>query len=1064
MEHAYSDRWGCGRAVGAGRSGASCGGNRGKLVKVPTSREDEAYGALSRASDARQLGSTLALESESEAPQRETWAPQSGIAPARSEPSRSEPSRSEPSRDAAPGSPQHYQEEDLPHAPALPFFVVAVGASAGGFEALQELFRHVSPDSGLSFVVLQHLPADFKSMMSQLLSRQTALRAVEVEDGQSPLPNCIHVVPPQRVVTLEGGRFRCADRETARVLLPFNALLTSLAETQGDQAVAIVLSGTGSDGTHGARLLKEAGGLVLAQDPASAKFDGMPNSVIQSGTVDFVGTPHHLVERLEQYAQKAMERLASAGGELTRERDAFDEILRLLRQHSRLHFSMYKAPLLLRRIQRRAGLVGEDALGGYLRILKSRPQEVEQLARELLIGVTQFFRDPAAWAYLEDTILPQVLAQGGERGTLRIWVAGCATGEEAYTLAMLLEEQIQKLRRPINYRLFATDVRRDSLRYARAGVYPAAACASIPEPLRERYFEPRGELRVARRSLRDAVTFAPHDLLTEPPFTQLNLVLCRNLLMYLDSEAQHHVLSRLRASLREGGILFLGGSESVGEGSPHFRAINARAGMFLARGSVSGTHSIWPSLREQSLDASGTAVPAPRPGGRSSESLYEAVVQRYAPPGVAVDANFELLQVFGRIADFVSLPPGRVTTSLLKMVPRSLAALLSTAGRKALSQGEEITIPDVRVPTAAGDQLFSVHIAPVEDLPGVALGLLIFFETPRSSLPLPAAPSGDPDGAVRQRVRELEDELLVARENINSAVQDLEANNEELQHTNQELTGSNEELQGTNQELQSVNQELYTVNAEYQEKLAELEETNADLENLLRVVDVGVLFLDERLNIRRFNDSATRVFPLRHEDLGRPLSEIAMMAECPTLAGDVLEVLHTGQRKLLTTLGQDGAWWSIGLRPARDRCGDGSGGVIVTLQEVSELKRAIAELSRLTHAHEIAEAVSGTGHAVLDLSNEVVHFSENARRLLGLQDALPTLDDALGLFQVDPGASRDQALRELMQQQGLPFATERTVLVPPASAARLKLSVHAKLEPNGAELVFALFQRLDPPD
>jgi two-component system, chemotaxis family, CheB/CheR fusion protein len=1001
---------------------------------------------------------------DAEPVQRETWAPQSGIAPSREVGLQDRGLRPRLAE-------RHAPELELPHAPALPFFVVAVGASAGGFEALQELFRHVSADCGLSFVVLQHTPADLERMSAQLLSRQTAqlssrhttLRVLEVEDGQSPQPNCIHVIPPQRVVTLEQGRFRCAERDAARVLLPFNALLTSLAEEQADQAVAVILSGTGSDGTHGARLLKEAGGLVLVQEPSSAKFDGMPNSVIQSGTADFVDTPAHLVERLEQYAHKVVERLASNGGELTRERDAFDEILRLLRQHSRLHFSMYKAPLVLRRIQRRAGLVGEDRLTGYVRCLKSRPQEVEQLARELLIGVTQFFRDPAAWAYLEDTILPQVLAQGGERGTLRIWVAGCATGEEAYSLAMLLEEQIQKLRRPINYRLFATDVRRDSLRYARAGVYPAAACASIPEPLCERYFEPRGEQRVARRSLRDAITFAPHDLLTEPPFTQLNLVLCRNLLVYLDDEAQHNVLGRLRASLKEGGILFLGGSESVGEGSPHFRPINARAGMFLARGSVSGTHSIWPSLRELSMEAPASSAPPPRPGGRSSESLYEAVVQRYAPPGVAVDANFELLQVFGRVADFVSVPPGRVTTSLLKMVPRQLAALLSTAGRKALSQGEELTIPDVRVPSAAGEQLFSVRIAPVEDLPGVAIGLLIFFESPPSALPLPLAHSSDLDGAVRQRMRELEDELLVARENINSAVQDLEANNEELQHTNQELTASNEELQGTNQELQSVNQELYTVNAEYQEKLAELEETNADLENLLRVVDAGVLYLDERLNIRRFNDSATRVFPLRHEDLGRPLSEIAVLAEYQSLASDALDVFHTGQRKLVTALGHDGAWWSIGLRPARDHSGDGSGGVIVTLQEVSELKRAISDLSRLTHAHEIVEAVSGTGHAVLDLHNEVVHFSGNARRLLELADVQPTLDDALGLFQLEEGASREQTLQRLGEQQGLLFTTEKTVQVPPASASRLRLTVHAKREPSGADLVFALFQRLDAP-
>jgi two-component system CheB/CheR fusion protein len=972
---------------------------------------------------------------------RETLAPQSGVAP-------------RPEQGVLPLDP-----EAAP-TPVLPFFVVAVGASAGGLEALQDVFRHVSAESGLCFVVIQHLPLDFKSALAQLLGRQTALPVLEIEDGASPLANCIHVVPAHGVVTLEAGRFRCRERDKGHPVLPINAFLTSLAHEQADHGAALILSGTGSDGTHGARLLREAGGLVLAQEPASAKFDGMPNSVIQSGSVDFVGTPAHLVERLELYAQRAVERLASVSGDLERERDALDEILRLLRQQSRLHFSMYKPAMVLRRIQRRAGLVGEESLSSYAQALKAKPPEVEQLTRELLIGVTQFFRDPSAWGYLEDSILPQVLALGGERGTLRIWVAGCATGEEAYTLAMLLEEHILKMRRPINYRLFATDVRRDSLRYARAGVYPMDACGGIPEPLRERYFETRGEQLVARRALRDVVTFAPHDLLTDPPFTQLNLVICRNLLIYLHAEAQRHALSRLRAALKEGGFLFLGSSESVGEASPQFRMLNPRAGVFLARGSVSGSHSVLPSLRELSVEASGGSTPPPRPS-RSTESLYEAVLQRYAPPGVAVDANFELLQVFGNVADFVSVPPGRVTISLLKMVPRALGSLLGAAGRKALSQGEEITIPDVRVPVSGGEQVFCVRIAAVEDLPGVALGLLIFFESPRVAPALAPLDASELEGAARQRLRELEDELLVARENLNSAVQDLEASNEELQATNQELTASNEELQSTNEELQSVNEELYTVNAEYQEKIGELEETNGDLENLLRVVDAGVLFLDEHLAIRRFNESATRLFPLRHEDLGRPLAEIAIQADCKSLAQDALDVLNFGERKLLTALGDDGAWWSIGLRLARGRRSESGRGVIVTLQEVSELKRAISDLSRLEHAHEIAESISGVGYAVLDLTSEVLHLSHGARRLFGFGDSVPALDDALDLFGLVPGAPRAQVLLEMRLGHGLPLSTERVVSLQPGLPVRLELRVQVKVDTtSGAHLAFAAFRQL----
>jgi two-component system CheB/CheR fusion protein len=1002
------------------------------------STEHDEEPRMARPSDARRIGRASVPPAH-----RETLGPRSGFAP-----------RPEAAIEEQP------RLEAAPHSAVLPFFVVAVGASAGGLEASQDLFRHLAPGSGLSFVFIQHLPPDFKSMMSQLLGRQTQLQVVEIEEGASPLPNCVHVAPPHCVVTLEQGRFRCTSRDVARVLLPINVFLSSLAEEQGDQGVAVILSGTGSDGTHGARVLKEAGGLVLAQEPGSAKFDGMPNSVINSGSVDFVGTPTHLAERLQQYAQKAVERLASETGDLEREREAFDEILRILRQQSRLHFSMYKPAMVLRRIQRRAGLVGEESLSAYAQYLKARPPEVEQLTRELLIGVTQFFRDPFAWGYLEDTILPQLLALGGEPGTLRLWVAGCGTGEEAYTLAMLLEEQIQKQRRPINYRLFATDVRRDSLRYARAGAYPLDACSGIPEPLRERYFETRGEQLVARRALRDAVTFAPHDLLTDPPFTQLNLVVCRNLLIYLDAEAQRHVITRLRSSLKEGGFLFLGTSESVGDASPLFRSLHARAGVYLARGTPSTGQSVLPSLRELSVDVSSGSTPPPR-AARSTESLYEAVLERYAPPGVAVDSNFELIQVFGRVADFVSVPPGRVTISLLKMVPRSLAALLSTAGRKALSQGEEITIPEVRVPVADGEQVFCVRIAPVEDLPGVALGLLIFFESPRIAAEPTPVDASELEGAARQRLRELEDELMVARENLQSAVQDLEASNEELQATNEELTASNEELQSTNEELQSVNEELYTVNSEYQEKIGELEETNADLENLLGAVDAGVLFLDERLTIRRFNDSATRLFPLRPEDIGRPLSEIAVQADT-ALAQQAFDVLHSGQRKIVTALGHDGAWWNIGLQVARDRNGKSGGGVIVTLQEISELERVRSQLTRVQDAGELVEFVAGTGHALLDLNNEIVQLSENARSMLGIDDALPLLDDVLQLFALEPGAPRERVLLELRLEKGLPLRAERTLSSRSGAALRVKLAVHAKIEPtSGAQLAFAVFQRLD---
>ncbi len=945
--------------------------------------------------------------------------------------------------------------------PALPFFVIAIGASAGGLEALQELFRHVDPHAGVSYVVIQHLSPDFKSMMAELLGRHTRLSVVEIRDGTRPVPECIHVIAPNHVVTLEAGFFRMVDRTAARGASPVNVFLESLALTQGDQCAAIILSGTGIDGTHGARLVKEVGGLVMAQDPSTAKFDGMPSNVIGSGSVDFVGSPRLLAERLQRYLRDAQSHTRQSRGEPSAEREAFDEIMGLLRQQSRINFSMYKPGMVMRRIRRRAALAGEETLESYVAELRNKPAEIEQLTRELLIGVTQFFRDPDAWAHLAETTIPQVMAAAEERGTLRLWVAGCATGEEAYSLGILLEEHASRVGRPVSYRIFATDVRRDSLRYARAGVYPTGACLGIPDALRDKYFEPRNDHWVAKPSLRDAVTFAPHDLLSDAPFTQISLVVCRNTLIYLTAEARRQVLSRLRLSLREGGFLFLGPSEVASDALAQFRPLDERGSVLVARGSVVGG-AVISVMKDLAPEVPG-AVSPPQRSVRTTEALYEAAVQRYAPPGVAVDSNFELLQVFGRVADFVSVPPGRVTVSLLKMVPRSLAAVLGTAGRKALRNGEEVVIPEVRVTVAGVEQVCTVRIVPVDDLPGVTLGLMIFFEAPEQ--PKQSRPQIDLtqlDQVAQHRLKELEDELVLARESASAALADLESSNQELEAANDDLTASSEALESTNEELQSVNEALYTVNSECKRKIETLEEMNSDLENLLRVVDVGVLLLDESLMIRRFNNGATRLFPLRPEDVGRPLTEIALQADYPGFARDVREVLSLGIRKAASVLALDGAWWSIGVRTARDSSSRMAGGVIVTMHEISELRRAISELSRLKQVHEIAEGASGIGHAVLDLAQEVVHFSEGARRLLGFSEGVMSvsLERSLALFGIAADEEQGLALDALRDGRGLPASFEAELRVLEDHPVRLSVKVFAKTEAStGSRLVFALLTR-----
>ncbi len=965
----------------------------------------------------------------------------------------------------APGAESAAPQSEGSQEQALPFFVVGVGASAGGLEALQAFFHRTRPSAAVCYVVVQHLSPDFKSMMSELLSRRTSLEVHDIRHGTAPRPGCIYLLGPKQVLTLEHGRFCIQERFPSGLFLPINLFFGSLATHQGDQCAAVVLSGTGTDGTHGARQVKEAGGLVAVQEPGTAKFDGMPNSVISAGLADVTGGPAQLADRIAQYVAHPLLPVPGATEPVVRDSGSavLQEVLAILRPHARLNFGHYKEGTVLRRLHRRASLVGDETLEAYMARLRSDPEEIERMSRELLIGVTQFFRDVDSWAYLEKNVIPRIVEGAEERGTLRLWVAGCATGEEAYTLAMLVEEQLQRVRRALSVRLFATDARRDSLRFARIGQYPAAAGASIPEALREKYFELKGDALVARRPLRDMITFAPHDVLQDPPFTQLSLITCRNLLIYLTAEAQRRVLGRFRVALREGGYLFLGASETVGEARSQFGTVHSKANVFVAQGVPhNNLGSLQLPIRDDMLEEASYVRPSP---SRATEALLEAAVRHFAPPGVAVDQNLELLQVFGRVSDYIEVPPGRVTTSLLRMMPQALSVMVNSAAKKCLAEGSEVTVPALRLETPGGQKLLTLRVVPADETPGLPRALLVFFQEERERRETEMAGPGIVEGATRQRLQELEDELVVAREGLQSAVQDQEATNEELQATNEELTASNEELQSTNEELQSVNEELYTVNSEYQQKISELEELNSDLENLLRVIDAGVLFLDHDLLIRRFNQSATRLLPLRQEDVGRPLNEIAVHADYPNLALDAKEVLRSGVPSGRNVLAHDGAWWDIGMR-IFTASSSPIGGVIVTMKEVSELKQAIGELSRVAHAHRFAELTSGSGYAIIDLRADTVAYSAGASRLFGLGSEQTTMPLALAMeqFGMEERHGFRRVFEKLKPGRGVPFTAVRRLVRPDDSIEHVRISVQVSADADtDAELMFAYFQPCPAP-
>ncbi|MBX2800849.1 MAG: PAS domain-containing protein [Myxococcales bacterium] len=867
----------------------------------------------------------------------------------------------EPSEVPGPPDPQS--------APALPFPVVGIGASAGGLEALQDLFSGLRRDVAMAFFVIQHLSPDFKSMMLDILSRHTSLEVLLPEDGMSVAPGQVYLIPPTKDIKLVGTSIRLLERSTGGgVHHPIDLFLDSLAAAQGDLAVAVVLSGTGTDGSAGVRAVHSAGGRVIVQDPSTARFDGMPRSAVATGVADMVMSSFAIAEHLNEYTADAAPVPANVDAH------PLKQIFGMVAQQTRVDLSVYKEGTLVRRIQRRMQATESESMDVYAQLVESDEMELQALSSDLLIGVTEFFRDTEAWAWLRSHVLPEIVTQWP--GEIRMWVTGCSTGAEAYTLAMLTMEVMSEMGVEEPLRVFATDANPDSIRVAMAGTYDPEGIKGVPPELRDKYFTNVGEVWQVRRFLRDRITFAVHNAITDPPFTRLALVTCRNMLIYLRPEAQRPVLARMHFGLHEGGVLMLGTSETVGNRKGYFEVLNLKWKIFRARGSSSELGTLFGSgLHLQPP----TPIALRRPGGPKGH--MKAAAEFYVPPGVAVDATFDIEHFFGNVSPYLKLPEGHANLNLLNMLPPAVSVFVSSAARRVRANEE----PGVVAGVSLGEQLIDIRIllAQRKTVDHSEPGLLVFFE---------AHELDDGEGhdhaldvtlsdASKERISRLEDELLVTRENLRTAVEDLEAANEELQATNEELIASNEELQSTNEELQSVNEELFSVNSEYQEKIEELEYLATDLENLLRSIDVGALFLDGELRVRRFNDTVLRLIPLKAQDLGRHFDDFTMRVDYPELREHILQVLDSGVPRVNTLVDHEDTHWRIHIRPLEELSHDG--GVIVTFHDATILRAQQDRIGDLA-ANEVAVGLAGVGVVVVDPDQRQAKLSDMARSLLGV--------------------------------------------------------------------------------
>lgn len=922
-----------------------------------------------------------------------------------------------------------------PAVPARPL-VVGIGASAGGLEALEKLFEHMPADTGMVFVVIQHLSPDFKSLTDALLARRTAIPIRQATNGTAVEPNVCYLLPPKKDMILSDGKLLLTDKDPApTVALPIDRFLRSIAQDVGDRAVAVILSGTGSDGSRGVRDVHDAGGLVIAQAPDSAKFDGMPRSAVATGAVDYELTPEEIPAALLRHAEHPAHRELpdGGGGPLPAGMDA---IFALLRDACGIDFAAYKPETVARRVERRLGLLQCSGVDEYADRLIANPAEVNLLYKDLLIGVTRFFRDPEAFERLGREVLPRLLSNLGRDDEFRVWVAGCATGEEAYTVGMVVQECLDNLPRAVPVKVFATDAHRASLDTAGAGWYSADSLAAMTPARLERFFVPKGDGFQVAPDLRKQVVFAQHNVLKDAPFTKLDLIVCRNLLIYFLPAAQKKVLSLFHFGLKTGGALFLGPSEGPGELADEFDTVNARWKVYRKRRDVRLPTDVRLPVP---LAARSLLSPTDRPAGSVAASdaplaaVLDMLLDECTSPAVLVNERRQVVRTIAGASRFFDLRDGWFSADLLETVRPELRPVLAGALPRALAESQSVTFKGLPVRLPDGDRVIDVRVKPLRARRSAeTFALIILTEAGGPPAP-PAGHEIDLGEASRDNLLALEAELRSAKESLQATIEELETSNEELQATNEELTAANEELQSTNEELHSVNEELYTVNGEYQKKIEELTELTADMENLLASTEVHTIFLDRDLCVRKFTPKVADAFNLLPQDVGRRIDHFTHTIDHPGLLDDLRAVLADGAPVERQVRDRRGRWFLLRVLPYR--AGLAINGVVLTLIDIGRVKQAEADARRKDE--QLAGILRNSPNWVFvkDVDGRYLLADEAFKRLVGCDPAGKTAHDLFPKEVADPLVAQD---REVLRTGA---ADEREVVIPRPDGPHTYLSV-----------------------
>ena len=908
------------------------------------------------------------------------------------------------------------------------FHIVGIGASAGGLEAFEAVFRNMPENPGMAFALVPHLDPTHTSILPQLIQKCTKMNVIQVEDGLKVLPNTVYIVPPNKDLAILHGTLQLIEPTGTRAMrLPINYFFRSLAQDQREKAICIVLSGMGTDGTLGLRAIKEDLGMAMVQTPETAKYDGMPRSAIETGLADYVLPPEKMGEHVVEYAKRATYRVAPdfpKDGEVP---DAMQKIYVILRAQTGHDFSLYKPNTVWRRIERRLDVHQLDRVSDYVRYLQENPREVETLFKELLIGVTRFFRDPEAFQILKEKIFPGYLRDRPDNDSVRVWVPGCSSGEEAYSVAMVICECVERLDRHFNVQIFATDIDADAIAIARVGIYPESITEDVSAERLQRFFSKEDSTYRVKKNVREMLVFAPHDIIKDPPFTKLDLICCRNLLIYLDSVLQKKLLPLFHYSLKPKGILFLGSSETIGGSVDLFSASDRKWKIFTRKISAAAGPTVleFPPMRP--------AEKAPEmhlwKGDETSiRQLAEGFLTKsYAPPSVLINEKGDIQYVHGRTGKYLEPAPGEAKLNILDMAREGLRGELSRAVRKAIAGKHDVTCKGLRVRSNGDVQSVDLFVKPVMERGAPSGLLMVLFED--------VGPTGKPSQAdakdrskkkPSKRLQVVERELQYTKESLHSTIEEMETvnealtlTNEELQSTNEELQSANEELETSKEEQQSLNEELVTVNTELQIKMDELSRANNDMRNLLDGTEIPIIFLDNELNIKRFTPHATKMIHLIRSDIGRPIRHIGSNLKYGNLAEDAEEVLGKPGLKELEVEDKDGRWYLMRILPYRT-IENVIDGVVVTFIDIHDRKTAAEKIESLNQslqaARNYAEGIIATLREPLLVLNEDLRVVSANRSFYRTFEVNPESTEGRFIYDLGNRQWDIPRLRELLER------------------------------------------------